>query len=92
MEKVCKGISAEIQLEVCQEDHLTVQIFLKKEDENTLPEGLRVTLKDLPLEKELRSVPVQDGVAVFTGLAGGDYEVEIREFGRVIGTASLRFT
>ena len=89
MEKVFKGISAEIRLEISQEDLLTIQVFLKKKEGGTLPQGLRVTLKDLPLEKELRSVPVQDGVAVFWGLAGGEYEVEIRELGHIIGTTSL---
>lgn len=92
MEKAFNGISAEIQVEASQEGTWSIQVFLKGTQGPDLPDGLRITLKDLPLEKELQSAPVRGGVAVFSGLSAGEYEIEIREFGQVVGTASIRLT
>jgi hypothetical protein len=92
MEKTFNGVSAEIQLEASQKGLWSIQVFLKGTRGRDLPGGLRVTLRDLPLEKELQSAPVRDGVAVFQELSAGEYEVEIRKSGQVIGSASLRLT
>ncbi len=92
IEKVFNGLSAELQLGSSQEGLCNIQVFLKTTEGGPLPGGLRVTLKDLPMGKELQSAPVRDGVAVFSGLNGGEYELEIREQGNVVGTASIRLT
>jgi len=92
MEKSFKGISAEIQLEASQKGLWSIQVFLKGTKGADLPGGLRVTLKDLPLQRELQSAPVRDAVAVFEGLPAGDYGLEIREFGHIVGSASLCLT
>jgi hypothetical protein len=92
MEKTFNGIAAEIQLEASQKGLWSIQVFLKKTGGDALPGGLRVSLKDLPLEKELQSAPVRDDVAVFQGLPAGEYELEIREFGDIIGSTSLCLT
>jgi len=92
MEKSFDSISAEIELTASKKDLWNMQILLKEYKEAAVPEGIRVTLKDLSLEKELQSAPARGGLAVFQELPAGEYEVEIKEKGSILGRISVRLT
>jgi hypothetical protein len=92
MEKSFDGISAEIELTASQKGLWNMQILLKEYREIAIPEGIRVTLKDLSMEKELQSAPARGGLAVFQELPTGEYAIEIKEKGITLGTVSLRLT
>jgi hypothetical protein len=90
MEKSFGDISAEIEVTSPKEGRWNIQILLRGPEGGEDPKGIRITLKDLSQEKELQSSVVRSGLAAFPDLSAGDYVLEIKEKGRVIGEFSLR--
>jgi len=92
MEKSFDHMAAELEIFASKEGVWTLQVLLKRKEEGPLPETLRISLKDLSVGKELCSTPARGGLAVFQEMPKGDYEVEIKERGSVVGKISVRLT
>ncbi len=89
MEKHFDSIVAEVEVSAPREGMWSVQVILRKAEQNSPLDGLRVTLKDKAQEKELQSLLVRKGVATFLGLPCGEYALEVMDKGCLHGELSL---
>lgn len=92
MEKSFGDITAEIEVTSPEEGRWRIQSLFRGPEGGEAPKGIRVTLKDLSQAKELQSSIARSGLATFADLPPGDYGLEIREKGRVVGVLALRLS
>ena len=92
MEKSFEGISAEVEVTSPQEGRWNIRTLLRGPEGGGAPKAIRVTLKDLVQHKELQSSVARSGLATFPDLPAGDYGLEIKNKGRVVGELSLRLS
>jgi len=91
-EKQLGGYRAEIEAVPADGERWEVRAFLTGSGPARRETGLRVSLKDLHRRRELRSVVAARGAAVFQGLVSGDYGLEFRQTGSLLGTVQLRLS
>ncbi len=89
VQKSFERIAAELEMSVPKEGLWNIQIFLKGVIEESLPEGLRVNLKDLSEDRELHSTLARGGMVSFQEVSPGEYALEVKEKGSLIGTISV---
>ncbi len=89
MEKSFDNTVAEIMISTAREGVWNVQVLLKGADREGPREGLRVTLKDKRPQRELQSLLVRKGEATFQELPSGEYALEIKDKGALVGELSL---
>ena len=89
MEKVLNGFVVELEISSPGEDTWNIHLILKKAEDQEPLHGLRVTLKDLGKQRERQSLLVDKGIVSFLELSNGEYAVEIKDKGIVLGELSF---
>ena len=89
MEKILNSIVVEIGISAAEEEAWKVQVLLKKKGGQKPQEGLRVTLKDMAKYRELQSLLARKGIASFQDISNGEYIIEIKNNGIVLGKLSF---
>jgi len=89
-EKALKRYAAEVEVTPGDIDSWNIRVFLMDAEKIAEETGLRVSLTDLSRRRELHSIMARKGTAVFQGVRAGDFGLEIRQRGSMLGTVSLR--